>query len=557
MGVIYKLKKEVVDFILANKKDDPSLSCRALSSLLEKEFGQTVSKSSINKILKEADLSSPVGRRGSENSKPLSKPKKFKLSEHKKKIIFPEATKSPILSDMAQVKTEDGFVDGVGGIFLRAAEWEIAREPVLESLLKEYCHQDNDDKLRVVATILPLLKIFHIESLEGLANYQGRGLWALNDSKDSLNEGDVARILEQISDRQEFFLKFSMKLPQLFAQILGFRFTLKDGASFFIDGQGVSVWKNIQHGFSISLAKATENLAKVLNNVQSVIINAVSAKDSGKIQESYQIADFFHSFENVQSKRIKKIELIGEDEEVLGDFDGVPQIKRRFVAGIWPWESLFQKFLEAKNFSSQGKVEVGIDGRELFYREAGINRPLGGRGLALRGILLHEPFMQVPFLILATNAPTTEMSAEDCVRAYAQRWPNIEKGVNFALISDPAKWKSLASIQQDRMFRLSTRIDRAGRDPVWFAIEQLILLLDRFSRRNYFFDSYEQVDFSSMIHRFYSLPGRISRNGSNVVVYLQAPPSSTCQTDLSFAAQRFNESNIRNFANEHINIYIK
>ncbi|MFA5411597.1 MAG: helix-turn-helix domain-containing protein [Candidatus Omnitrophota bacterium] len=63
MGVIYKLRSEVRDFILETKKSQPTLSCRTLASLASEKFKIPISKSSINAIIKEAGLSLSVGRR--------------------------------------------------------------------------------------------------------------------------------------------------------------------------------------------------------------------------------------------------------------------------------------------------------------------------------------------------------------------------------------------------------------------------------------------------------------------------------------------------------------
>ena len=52
MGVIYKLKPEVKDFILEQKKLNPAVGCRSLTSLVESKFHIKLSKSSINAIIK-------------------------------------------------------------------------------------------------------------------------------------------------------------------------------------------------------------------------------------------------------------------------------------------------------------------------------------------------------------------------------------------------------------------------------------------------------------------------------------------------------------------------
>ncbi|MFA5144923.1 MAG: hypothetical protein WC723_02840 [Candidatus Omnitrophota bacterium] len=63
MGVVYKLKDEIRDFIVEKKRSNQVLSCRRMSLLIEEKFKSRISKSSINAIMKEAGLSMPVGRR--------------------------------------------------------------------------------------------------------------------------------------------------------------------------------------------------------------------------------------------------------------------------------------------------------------------------------------------------------------------------------------------------------------------------------------------------------------------------------------------------------------
>ena len=63
MGVIYKIKPEVIEFIINQKKKSPGISCRGLVSVVKKDFSVSLSKSSVNQIIKDAKLSSHVGRR--------------------------------------------------------------------------------------------------------------------------------------------------------------------------------------------------------------------------------------------------------------------------------------------------------------------------------------------------------------------------------------------------------------------------------------------------------------------------------------------------------------
>jgi hypothetical protein len=82
MGVVYKLKDEVVDFILRQKQENPNISCRKLVDIIQETFQISVSKSSINIIIKQANLSNPVGRTpgGPKNA--------FKIPQDKKTELF-------------------------------------------------------------------------------------------------------------------------------------------------------------------------------------------------------------------------------------------------------------------------------------------------------------------------------------------------------------------------------------------------------------------------------------------------------------------------------------
>ena len=74
MGVIHKLKPEVLSFIIENKQNNPALSCRHLTSLILEQLHIKVSKSSINAIFKEKNLSMPIGRRRKQKKKKFNMP---------------------------------------------------------------------------------------------------------------------------------------------------------------------------------------------------------------------------------------------------------------------------------------------------------------------------------------------------------------------------------------------------------------------------------------------------------------------------------------------------
>ncbi|MDD5078580.1 MAG: hypothetical protein PHQ84_06210, partial [Candidatus Omnitrophica bacterium] len=95
MGVIHKLKPEVLSFIIENKQNNPTLSCRHLTSLILEQLHIKVSKSSINAVFKENNLSMPIGRRRKHKQKKFHMPalpviediKPVRLGESPKRIF--------------------------------------------------------------------------------------------------------------------------------------------------------------------------------------------------------------------------------------------------------------------------------------------------------------------------------------------------------------------------------------------------------------------------------------------------------------------------------------
>ena len=63
MGVIYKLKQEVVQFIVSQRQENPLLSCRQLAESASQKFGLQLSKSSVHDVLKESGIVTPRGRK--------------------------------------------------------------------------------------------------------------------------------------------------------------------------------------------------------------------------------------------------------------------------------------------------------------------------------------------------------------------------------------------------------------------------------------------------------------------------------------------------------------
>ncbi len=139
MGVTYKLKDEVVHFIISQRQDNPLASCRQLAESASQKFGLHLSKSSVHDVLKESGIVTPRGR------KPNGK---FEIPQEKKKqiqdsfsqvkllpdpvvlpVILSEAKDLNVSKDSSATPQNDMETspeyDGAGKIFLKAALWDL------------------------------------------------------------------------------------------------------------------------------------------------------------------------------------------------------------------------------------------------------------------------------------------------------------------------------------------------------------------------------------------------------------------------------------------------
>ncbi len=143
MGVIHKLKPEILDFILETKKSQPLISCRSMAAEIEKKFSLKVSKSSINAVFKSASLSLPVGRRSIKQKPQADKPPLLleKLTETPQPVecrpdILPSLAKAPFAREIiasAQKEVDSSLLPGYASLQEEAAPEAAAQpEPVIE-----------------------------------------------------------------------------------------------------------------------------------------------------------------------------------------------------------------------------------------------------------------------------------------------------------------------------------------------------------------------------------------------------------------------------------------
>ncbi len=381
MGVVYKLKQEIYDFIILKKKEDPSLSCRKLVDIIEQTFRIQVSKSSVNAIIKEQALSNPVGR-----SAIFKAPKNFFIPQEKKDLlranVVPFLKKDPVSAsdneysdplafviekkapqesiaveykrDMAEepvlsVKLpEDILANPVekirtpfehiwedkgplykdaGTIFLRAPLWEVSREPVLGGLLKEWAGEGSvykgipgqwEEMLFMAEE--PLLRVDLIEK-----NITDERVFFLQE----ITAGDPLEMFrkKKLIASEEMALESAVK--SLTATAGAVRLVTRNGKTFRLHPglREVYIADEKENIASEPLYKTMEMVAdRLINNVKPL----VSTFPLGHFFGEALFLGLTDALEG-REDAIARIEVVGEDNKVLGVFEGFSAERRGYI----------------------------------------------------------------------------------------------------------------------------------------------------------------------------------------------------------------------------------
>jgi hypothetical protein len=173
----YKLTDEIKEFIINNKKSNSMLSCRKLSPLIEENFKIKLSKSLINNVLKEANLSSSVGRkrlrRSSEESLDVVEVKEVRNEEA-----------------LENTETAMNVICNGGAFFLKIADIKLSLTSVLSETISTLFHNIAGDKIEKMNEILIYMKLLKIP-IDEQWNYKKMGIWWLQNewiSEDDLKQ---------------------------------------------------------------------------------------------------------------------------------------------------------------------------------------------------------------------------------------------------------------------------------------------------------------------------------------------------------------------------------
>lgn len=580
MGVVHKLKKEVIEFVIGQKEMNPSIGCRNLVDVVYNKFNIKISKSSISSVLKQSCLSSPVGRPtfGKHKASKFCIPeerKKHLFGEHqpvqakevllgpkeKKESYFPksipklvvkEATKevSGVKDHKEELYRKGTLYDGMGSIFLKAAQWEVSKGSILGGLILRHIKEgEKIENIEAIGDIFFLMHGFGMRNIGELSEYSKEGLLVLSGLKEKAAFQEVLRIAGMLQDAREPILDFLLEVQQLGKQLAYLKLLLEDGNEIYLGSElrrcGI---ENIQNGQYVSFSRGLDFLiSRVFNNVQSVILQDIFPEqsvnsnhpDPAETEQLIWPKEFLNmvmAFEDTPGKRIIKVTIYDDEDQEIISLDTVFLKKRSFIASIWPWQREY-KYLLREIESKERIKSVYIENlrEEIYYHELPLNLNIDNTPFSLRCFLLRAALPERPFVVLITNSDQYKSPAKDIIADYLIRWPNKQDSFN------------LNRDRQDREGKeIQEYIYAEERVQSFYDISFMCFtILDRHVKRRFFSVGIEDTDVISIIPACYGLPGYLEKNKEFLRVYLDLSSQQPfLRAKVEIAAKRINESSI-------------
>lgn len=553
MGVIYKLRSEIKEYILEEKKNKPILSCRGLEALVQKRFNLKVSKSSINSLMKEAGLSMPAGRtRKKRRRKPQIKqlieaPAETAVEKVAEEIsvekIAPEPVKPPVEAPIekpsemppAPVEIEEALPSEMpctGAILLKVADYLIGGSVQMVEAIKNRLNLPDKDLLTKTEGLI-YRSLFDIAKEDELKTF-----WALLNKK--ITPETLMQYLNELQEVRELPLDIFEVISQLFKEVRCVKVTLSEGTIFYLDGQLHTVWSTpqIPYAFSTALYNIRSYIKKYFYSDSTCMLFMVPGYDA----PTKEFFDFILSLE-AKEKSISKLSLYDHKFEEIEAIPLSQTKKRPFVFGLWPWQ--FGQFRSVKLLGEFKPCPFECLKKELYLAniELELLQPTTSKRVTLRGFALKTNLNEKTRLVILSNLSFDEFNRENLAELYLSHWPNLEEG--FQDFSRKIELFTYTASSFHSFFSPeSFNLHREALPDLSTLFNSCLKVLDLYVRRYILPSGYEELDFSTVKERFYHLKAQLKQEKNYSFLTFQPPQGFPFLKDLEYACRRINEREI-------------
>ena len=385
MGVVYKLKPEIAQFILEEKRKSSILSCRALARLVEERFQTKVSKSSINILLKEAGLSMPVGRRQAKTT--LKKPKE--------KPVF--TAKEAIFKAIDSVLGGSQCFSQVIGSKLNSSKTEIALQ--VEKLLFAFNNASQPNtSAEALATPDSFLK-------------QDRFL-------------DSQKFIEQLEAIPGLLEDLKEELAKISSLVHTWRLTSSSGKVFFLDSYQYTLWAKVKPPVQFSLPlHYIQNLTQNIFQNQGILTLLMAPGYDFCPNEFF---DFIFSLE-ADDDYLTALTLFDNQQKQISQIN-LEKRRYGFIFGLWPWQ--FPQQRQVQLVGDFKKFNFGPLNQEFYVAEANFEltaNNVKNQVIGLKGCAIKEKEQNDITIYLLSNWKQNDFSLDILINTYFGHFPNFKR----------------------------------------------------------------------------------------------------------------------------------
>ncbi len=557
MGVIYKLKPEIKNWLLERKRTNPVLSCRGLVSLLEEEFKIKVSKSSVNCLVKEAGLSMPIGRRQKKRRRqvpaavqpqpeptieiPLQLPAPTQPEpaleapiepqpEMPKETPTPPQLEVPIETPPSEtpmsippelpIQTSLQIPDEIlqkmlssGIILLKAADYLIGGSYLIQETMKKHLNLRDKNLLDKIECLIyaPLLGI--PEEL----------------SKTYLNELQGAESIAQ---------EILRVLSGILTEIRCLKVLLADGDALYLDGQFHTIWSvpNIPYDFVNTIYNIKNYITKSFYKDEPLTLLMAPGYDT----PTMEFFNFILSF----GGRMKNITRLSIDDNKSQELESTPleqNKKRSFVLGLWPWQ--FVEYRRVKKIGDFKPFYFQAQGKNFYLAdiEIELSWPNKYQSITFSGCALKTNLAEKTRLIIISNLAGELAKPEYLANTYLSRWPNLEEA--FQDFSHKVELFTYTADSQGFFFveKLNLNQDTSG---IKQLLDWYLGVLDLYVKWHFLPSEYTGKDLLTLKEGFYDLKVVFQPQKEHALATFQPPSGFRSLNALEYACRRLNEREI-------------
>ncbi len=492
MGVIHKIKPEVLEFILKKKKALPQISCRKLAVLVSEKFRIKLSKSSVNKIFKQKKLSMPVGR--------PNKPKRGVVE-----------------------------ADGLGVFILKFADYLLGgTRYITEAIAENTGLKFSEDLVKETEFLL----------YRNILKDNPRGLSVLTGS--TIGEEQISGYLEKINKTDDLLDLVLHNLSTLLKEVRGVKLDLPGGKHIYFDAQFRTIWltSQVPNHFSSGVYNVKNRINNSLREKEPLVMNIAPGTDSPPV-ELFTFISFLSS-EAGKNFKVHLYDVEFKDAENIC-LENIGQ--RSFVFALYSWQYVnFRKVNKMAEFKTYYYEPLQ---RDFFIAEAEIALFLtdSNNEVVLRGCAVKLGREEKIKMVILTNLSNDRISLENLFFTYLRHWPNFDEGIQD--FNRKTEYLAYGSGYEDT-FRLDRYLleDVHARKDLEALLAKYLQMLDLYAKKYFLPYGYDDKYMQVLSERFYQLRAKIRKRGDLALLIFRPCQGYKYSKDLEYICARINEKAI-------------